>query len=115
MSLFAQRLSLLRESKGLKKKELADILNVSAACISQYENGTSMPGHDILLCIAQYFNVSLDFLLGNESELPKFQLSDIFYDNMSYLSLLTACVQIPKKKRQALLSIINALRESSDS
>lgn len=104
---FAQRLTLLRESKDLKKKDLARILNVSAACISQYENGTYMPGHDILTRIAQYFGVSVDFLLANEKE--GFDLSESFSENMTYMDLVNACSQIPERKRNALLAVIKAL------
>ena len=112
MASFAQRLTLLRESKDLKKKELAHILNVSAACISQYESGAYMPGHDILTRIAQYFGVSVDFLLANESE--SFDLSQSFYDDTTYLDLIRACSQIPIKNRGAFLAVTNALKSQSN-
>lgn len=107
MASFAQRLTFLRESKDLKKKDLAQILNVSAACVSQYESGTYMPGHDILTRIAQHFNVSIDFLLANEGE--SFDLSQTFYDEVTYLDLINACSKIPTKNRSAFLAIANAL------
>ncbi len=107
MSSFAQRLTVLRESKDMKKKELAQILNVSPACISQYENGISMPGHDVLAHMAQFFEVSIDFLLGNEE--PYFDLGRTFCNSTTYLDLLHSCAQIPAKNRAALLAIINAL------
>lgn len=112
MASFAQRLTLLRESKDLKKKDLALVLNVSPACISQYESGTYMPGHDILARIAQYFGVSVDFLLANESE--NFDLSQSFYDETTYLDLISVCSQIPAKNRSAFLAIANALKTQSD-
>lgn len=112
MASFAQRLTLLRESKDLKKKDLANILNVSAACISQYESGAYMPGHDILTRIAQYFGVSIDFLLAAESE--NFDLSESFYNDTTYLDLLKACSQIPHKNRSAFLAITDALKSQSN-
>lgn len=71
MATFAQRLTLLRESKNLRKKDLASVLNVSPACVSQYEKSLSMPGHDILIRIAQYFHVSVDFLIGSNCRYSK--------------------------------------------
>lgn len=109
---FAQRLTFLRESKDLKKKELAQILNVSAACISQYENGTHMPGHDILTRMAQYFGVSVDFLLANEQD--SFDLSRTFCGKTTYLDLVKACHQIPADKRAAVLGLIKALAPQAD-
>ena len=109
MSSFSERLVLLRESRELKKKDLAELLNVSASCISQYEKGTSMPGYDVLLQLSQYFDVSLDFLLANDSDI-RFNLGNVYEGNMTYLSLLRSCENIPPKNRQALLSVINALQ-----
>ena len=105
---FAQRLTFLRESKDLKKKELAQVLNVSASCISQYESGESMPGHDILVRMAQFFGVSVDFLLANEKD--SLDLSRTFYEKATGFDLIKACYQIPEEKRSALLSVIEALK-----
>lgn len=114
LSEFAKRLTLLRESKEMKQKELAEVLNVSPACISQYESGKTMPGHDILSRIAQYFEVSVDFLIANEEVSPKFQLSDAFYKSTTYLDLLTACKRIPDKNKHALLTVIAALQDAQN-
>lgn len=114
MNSFAQRLTYLRENKNLKQKELASILNVSPACISQYESERIMPSHETLLQIAQYFDVSVDFLIaGNSSVLP-FNLSDNFCNDTTYFSLLLACHRIPPKDRSALLTILNALQDNVD-
>ena len=110
MSSFSERLVLLRESRELKKKDLAELLNVSASCISQYEKGTSMPGYDVLLQLSRYFDVSLDFLLANDTDI-RFNLGNVYEGNMTYLSLLRSCESIPPKNRQALLSVINALQD----
>ncbi len=65
---FPNRLKQLRNEKGLYQKELADILGVSRPTITQYENGTRTPDHETLNKIADYFNISLDYLLGRGSE-----------------------------------------------
>lgn len=111
MDSFAQRLTLLRENKNLKKKDLAAILNVSSACISQYENESSMPSPDILVRIAQYFNVSVDFLIANDTAELKLDLRDQFCEQVTFYDLLNTCNQLPPKSRKALLSVIDALQE----
>lgn len=112
MESFAQRLTFLRENKGLKKKELADILNVSAPCITQYENGSSMPGFDILWRISQLFSVSIDYLIGNDDS--AFRLDNLFAESTTYLDLLEACSRVPDNNRCALLAVIHALQETTD-
>lgn len=54
----------LREEKNITQKELATYLNVTDRLIRYYETGHRMPPADILGKIADYFNVSVDYLLG---------------------------------------------------
>ncbi|EFM24809.1 DNA-binding helix-turn-helix protein [Peptoniphilus duerdenii ATCC BAA-1640] len=57
----------LREKNNLSQKELAKILNISNSTLSQYESNVRVPSDDIKILIADYFNVSLDYLLGRSS------------------------------------------------
>ena len=110
---FAKRLTNLREKRGLQKKQLADILNVSIACISQYEKGTSMPGYDILLAIARYFNVTVDYLLGNEDDAKQSRLSENYTTGVTYKDLMNCCVKVPEQNRAIVVKLIKSLQESN--
>ncbi len=61
---FGQRLTNLREEKEIYQKELAAYLNVSIGTISNYENGVHFPDLVTLCQIADYFEVTTDYLLG---------------------------------------------------
>lgn len=111
MATFAQRLTSLRESKDLKKKELAKILNLSSSSISQYESGTNMPGYDILCRLSEYFDVSIDFLLGNDTITDSISLEDTFCDEVTYQQLLIACHSLPQSGKQAVLAVLKALQD----
>ena len=66
-----QRIKKLREDEHLSQLELAKIINVCNTTVSQYENGSRTPSDDIKIKLANYFNVSTDYLLGlsdNEKE-----------------------------------------------
>lgn len=65
---FPERLKQLRNEKGLYQKELADIIGVSRPTVTQYENGTRTPDQVTLQKIADFFNISLDYLLGRTDE-----------------------------------------------
>lgn len=67
MSIFAQRLRKLRQEKGLSMKQLAKELNTTDAAVSNWENEINEPKISYLKAIAQYFNVSADYLLGLEN------------------------------------------------
>lgn len=56
------RLKQLRKSKGVSQLKLALDLNTNQNTISRYETGEREPGIHELIMIADYFNVSLDYL-----------------------------------------------------
>lgn len=61
---FGNRLKTLREERGLSQVELAKILNIANSTLSLYESGSREPNFEILKKIANYFNVSTDYILG---------------------------------------------------
>lgn len=64
------RLKELRKKKGISQLRLATDLNTTQNTISRYETGEREPGIDELIKIADYFNVSVDYLIGR-TENPK--------------------------------------------
>ena len=58
------RLKELREAKHLSQLKLAMDLHLSQNIISRYENLEREAGYETLILIADYFHVSLDYLLG---------------------------------------------------
>lgn len=66
---FGIRLAKLRMAKGLSQAQLAERLGITKSMISAYENSIRMPSYPVLLKIAGMFSVSIDYLLGNESEI----------------------------------------------
>ena len=57
------RLKEIRTSKGISQLKLAMYLNMSQNTISRYETGEREPGINELIKIADYFNISIDYLL----------------------------------------------------
>ena len=60
-----ERIKTLRKNAHLKQNELAELLDISYSSISQYESGKRTPNDNIKIKIANFFGVSLDYLLGN--------------------------------------------------
>lgn len=90
MPTLADRLKELRKSKKLTQTELGKILGVGKTTISMYETNNSTPNDEIKMKISEYFNVSLDYLLGktdikNYTEDPNITIalhSDTDYDDL---------------------------------
>ena len=66
MVTFGQRLKELRKSKRLTQQQLADIFFLNKSSISRYENDSQLPENEQLQKLADYFNVSIDYLLGRD-------------------------------------------------
>lgn len=58
-----KRLKQLREKAGISQSKLADDLSLRQNDISRYETGAREPDHKTLLALADYFDVSVDYLL----------------------------------------------------
>lgn len=65
--MFAKRLTDLRERKNLLQKDISNIFQVEQATVSNWENGKRIPDSDMLIKLANFFEVSVDYLLGNEN------------------------------------------------
>ena len=60
----AERIYEIREEKGITRKELAQGIHVSRSSITEYEKGDTQPSLSALLQLADFFDVSLDYLMG---------------------------------------------------
>jgi len=58
------RLMYERRKKSLTQTQLADVIGVSRITINKWETGKSTPSVEMLLKLSEYFNVSVDYLLG---------------------------------------------------
>ncbi len=57
----------LRLEKGITQNELSNYLGLTPKMVSFYELGERFPPYDIILKLADYFNVSTDYLLGRST------------------------------------------------
>ena len=71
-----KNLKLLRKQHNLSQKEIGNIFHASQNTVSQWENGTRKPSYDIIQEIADYFDVSVDYLLGRQEQLPELNSKD---------------------------------------
>ena len=65
---FNRIITLLRKEKGVTQKEAAASLGVSQALLSHYEKGIRECGLDFVVRLADYYDVSCDYLLGRSAD-----------------------------------------------
>lgn len=64
---FSTRLKKLRKEKGISMDELASNLGVTKSRVNMWENNGTIPRSEILIKLANYYGVSADYLIGNDS------------------------------------------------
>lgn len=64
---FGERLKALREEKDLTRAALANKLIVSYSAVSKYETNVRFPDKETLINLADFFDVSVDYLLGRSN------------------------------------------------
>lgn len=68
MSQVGKRLKMLRKSQKISQSLLAQKVGVTQQAISYYESGKDIPALDTLIALADFFDVSLDYLVGRSDD-----------------------------------------------
>lgn len=108
---FGQVLTNLREEKGIYQKELAAYLNVSIGTISNYENNVHHPDLATLCQIADYFEVTTDYLLGRSPYLfnPN-TLARPLTKDYNVADFLNTTLSLSQKDMSSLMEYIEFLK-----
>lgn len=100
----------LRESKNERQSEIAKIVGVTQQAYQRYENGTSEPNADGLIVLANHFNVTVDYLLGRESEKNPIAMLDLAIGEKEALDLYC---KLPENIRQIIMDTMIQLGEAA--
>ena len=100
----------LRKEKHLNQVGLAIALNISQYTVSAYETGRQQPSSDMLIALADFFNVSIDYLLGRSN--IKHCADDVCNNNLSQneIQLLDIYKTLSKEKQEQAIGILFALK-----
>lgn len=82
------KLKELRKQKHISQTKLANALNIKQTTISSYEKGKTQPPIEVLIDMANYFNVSLDYLLERQYE-NKIDLASLSETKQNIIKMVT--------------------------
>ena len=104
------RISQLRKEKGLNQVGLAMLLNVSQYTISAIETGRQQPTSELLIALANYFNVSVDYIL-ERSEI-KHLADHTVLDKLSVneVKLLSIFRELDEAKQNQAIGVVFSLK-----
>lgn len=100
----------LRESKNERQSEIAKIVGVTQQAYQRYENGTSEPNADGLIVLANHFNVTVDYLLGRETEKNPIAMLNLAIGEKEALDLYC---KLPENIRQIIMDTMIQLGEAA--
>ncbi len=102
------RLRSLREEFGKTQTQIAALFNISRQVYANYENEINQPSLQLLIAMADYFQCSVDYLLGRTDDLGNINISS----NPSLTNILTTEEQfLCKEFRQLSVTDKNILIE----
>ena len=113
--MLGDRLRKLRKEKGIQIVEVAEYLGISRQGYGNYENGTREPSMAILVKLADFYEVSADYLLGREEQ--KF-VEDVskMSDNDLDKKLMQFFIELPESSKQGIrdfvMSLVSGLSET---
>lgn len=113
---FKDVLKKLRAQKSLSQVELSKGLGYSPGMIGMLENGTRKPSYEALEAIADYFNVTLDYLTGKDDRSVYYadpvvmEMANQLKDNPGLRVLFDAAKDVSPEELQAIVNLINIKR-----
>ena len=106
------RIADLRKEKHLNQTGLAMQFNISQYMVSAYETGRHQMTTEMMIALAEFFNVSVDYLIGRSD--IRYRAEDIFNVNSSEREnrLLKIFRELPKDRQEQAIGVLFALKTS---
>jgi transcriptional regulator with XRE-family HTH domain len=111
-----KRLRFLRKKKNMTQKDLADVFNLSESTIGMYERDEREPSFEFVRQLADFFNVTTDYLLGrtdNPNPPEKDDIPEKLKDPTLGL-FFKELKEAPEERRELLLKIWEILKSEGD-
>lgn len=103
----------LRNSKGLSQKELTDRLNINRSTYARYETSSTQPDFNTLAKLADFYDVSIDYILGRQENKidPEFE---VWLNDPRVSKFYKEFNESPEERREALLAVWEILKKKSN-
>lgn len=111
--MFSTMLNKLLDNRQLTAYKLSKALNISQGLMSDYKNGIRTPTYANLIKIADYFNVSIDYLLGRTNENYK-PPKNVYTLSDQEQSLIEFFRQLPKQDQFQVERYLRLLVQDND-
>ena len=100
---FGENLKYLRKQRGITQQQIADTINTSRSCISNYESGNRQPDNETIKLLADYFDVSVDYLFGRSEIKTLIKNSGMMKEIQNFLSRINSFNTLDISKNSAYI------------
>ena len=100
------KLKLLRQEYGISQQRLAEAIGVSQPSINKYENHNIEPEIEVLKRMADFFNTSVDYIIGHTDVRRKIEHTDVFYLNQFETEVITHFRSLDQEEQQCVDTVI---------
>lgn len=116
--MFGERLKLVLQRKDISQVALSKELGLTSVAVNRWCNGITQPDNDTIVKIANYLDVSTDFLLGNDKKNNKYKNLEnelleieILKNTLKKIGYMKDDEDISKEELDKLLKFVNANKE----
>ncbi len=103
MATLGERLRLLREERKMAQKEIASLLGITYSAIGKYESDSNKPSSNTIDRLADFFQVSTDYLLGRTD--IRIPVDKIMAEHNEMIA------DLPEEARKEILDFVNFIRQ----
>lgn len=103
-----ENLKLLREAASVSQKQLAEAIGVSQQSINKYENHNIEPDIGTLIRIADYFNTSVDYVIGHTSIQHKIESLTAYDLNAAEGAVIDGFRKLSKTQQECVAAVIKS-------
>lgn len=106
-----KNLKQLRIEKGISQHQLAEVIGVSQQSINKYENHGVEPDIETLIKIADYFNTSVDYLIGHTQISRVIEETSSFDLNQKEAQVIQRFRLVNRRQKDCVLNILDCFSQ----
>ena len=101
-------LKILRDEASVSQKQLAEAIGVSQQSINKYENHNIEPDIETMIRIADYFNTSVDYLIGHTDVRRKIEVVHAYELNADEVKIIDGYRNLSARQKNCVTTVIDS-------
>ena len=97
-----KNLKYLRTRRGISQQQLADLVGISQQSVNKYENHNIEPEIAVLKRMADYFNTSIDFIVGHTTDRRRIEYTEVYRLNAYEADIINRFRSLTSNEQQCI-------------